>query len=184
MKNSLVALCLLSAGCTLETLPSNQPDSGVDCSTANPGSGSGSTSGELAFGVGSSFENRDTLIFATDAGASSGWISIGLYADTGSCGSGAHHQDTLGIYLFDPSQQFPKTQYPVNPPDGGVHATVFRISETPDAGVALYAAARSGSVMLASLEPCSLSGSFQVALALNDGGTGSLGGEFNSAYCK
>jgi hypothetical protein len=191
----------LAAGCTFVPETSNQPDSGVDCATlpqsqggapTNVPLGTGSVTGELAFTVGTAYEQRDTVIWGSqpDGGPSTGFIGISLYDRALSCAGlraadAGLATDVFGIYLYDPGQlAFAPGHYPVSPPDGGPYATAFR-TQVNDAGVlSLYANARSGDVTVTSRTSCFVEGSFSLAMALLDGGTASTSGTFNSAFCR
>ncbi len=184
---SCAALCAVVSSCTILPGTSNQPDSGIVCDAGSSPLGSGAMSGDLALTVGSSYENRNTIISGTDAGGgtpSGGWISIALYEQTLTCGA-THTQaagDFVGIYLFDHAGQFDPGTYRVNPGDGGQSCLLYR-GIVDDAGTRVLVA-KSGDVTVTSVQPCALAGSFDVQIDLRDGGSSALTGSFTSAYCR
>ena len=175
MKRTLLGLLALSA-CNLKALDSNDPDGG-SCPALTAPAGSGSTS---AFPVGASYQT--TSQWVSDAGVTGALLTVALYQGGVLCNGGGDAGVTNVATFFVAFPQGDRASvgvYPRQSSDGGPSFTGF---VGLDGGV--YTAA-DGTLTLATLQNCSLTGSFDLQLSLGaDAGTTPFSGSFDSAYCR
>lgn len=186
--------CLCLGACDVVTYGSNLPDGGT-CPVAPPGSGSGTLSGPLAFGVQAALEKKSQLIpLLPDGGPDTAhaglpFTSLALYSQPMGCGLGDGGQAAFPIvlaWLYNrPQGVLQPGVVPVLPadetPDGGSFATLLYGNE--DAGLL---AATAGQIQLSAVQSCALTGSFDVSF-VQDGGAADAGpaleGSFSAVYC-
>lgn len=203
---TLCAAALALAACDLKDLPSNLPDSGIECRfDTGTDAGSGTVVGSRPFTAPSAYQVsqlfRDERVV----------LSVQLYDQPTRCddvrwptpdGGPSAIGDvarfgivTADVYSARGTRQVLPGTYPVAGAVDSAYATVYFMrrldggtAQSPDGGDAGapatdWAYAASGSVTLATVDACSASGSFDVELDERDGGRTPLAGTFGASYC-
>ncbi|MFT3710261.1 MAG: hypothetical protein QM817_21750 [Archangium sp.] len=181
----LLAVFALSAfsACNFTPLPSNDPDSGVSCTSGTTPAGSGSTQGAQQFAVGSSYQ-RSGQYRDPDSGVVNGaQLDVQLLKKSISCAARADAgPDGDGFFVTvinHASDRISAGTYPVSGhADGG--AASFIGLGIFDGGLNI---ATEGSFTLTTVQNCSVSGSFDVQFGQSDGGAVPFSGTFSSEYC-
>lgn len=176
MKRALLGLLALSA-CNLKSLEGNDPDGGA-CPALTAPAGSGTTN---VFSVGASYQT--TSQWVSDAGVTGALLTVSLYERAKLCRQSDGGVDlNLATFLID----FPRVDraspgtFSREKTDGG--ASFTGLVEL-DGG--LWVAA-DGTVTIATLENCALTGSFTLQLTQGEDGGAQVpfNGTFSSAYCR
>ncbi|MFO0596709.1 MAG: hypothetical protein U0228_15435 [Myxococcaceae bacterium] len=170
------------SGCFTVPLPSNDPDSGINCLASVSPSGSGTTQGDLAFSVGSSYQST-AQTRPPDAGITGATMYISLLRQAVPCAQEPDAGDTTseGVWFWvqrtGSDRVTAGTYADSQHTDGGPFFTGFAVL---DGGVRVL---QEGSLTLSSVADCSAAGTFSATFGVGDGGTSSLSGTFNSDYC-
>lgn len=183
MKSILVALCLVSmSSCFSVPLPSNDPDSGVSCQVSVNPTGRGANQGAHTFSVGSVYQ-RSAQTIPPDAGITAATLDLSILREMVSCagrrdgGTGEGLFATLNVTGAD--RVGPGTYTDSAHADGGASFFGFALLD----GGALIVS--EGTVTLATVATCSVTGSFDVKFAIEDGGVSApLSGSFTADYCR
>jgi hypothetical protein len=196
-------LAALACSCVATPDSSNQPDSGVDCSLLAPDAGglvpgvpngSGTFSGALSFPIQAAYETHETtmsLPYKLPDGGSApvingSYLSVLMYGAPIVCGApndgGQPEVPVIWLILTDSTGAYPGGDYLVQRDGGNLGADALIASPFDGGFISTHSA--SGTVHLATPLTCSLSGSFDLQLALEDGGTQAASGTFAAPYCK
>lgn len=183
MKTFLGALLVIStSSCFSVPLPSNDPDSGVSCASSVNPTGRGGTQGAHAFSVGSVYQ-RSAQTIPPDAGITGATLDLSLLREMISCAGRRDGGSSEGLFatvsVSGADRVGAGTYVDSAHADGGASFFGFAVLD----GGALIVS--EGTVTLATVAACSVTGSFEVKFNTDDGGVSApLTGTFTADYCR
>ena len=142
--------------------------------------GSGKIEGAAAFTALASLQSASHRL-GEDGGIQGTNVTVSLYDSPVTCNSRADGGVVGGrvMSLVVSSAGLSPMTGVFGGPDAGQRTAVAMLFE-PDAGLIF---SKSGVVTLASVEPCSVTGSFDMEMASADGGSSRASGTFSSVFC-
>lgn len=182
MRKFLGVLGLISlSSCFSVALPSNDPDSGVNCAVSVNPTGRGTTQGPRAFNVGSVYQ-RSAQTIPPDAGITGASLDLSLLREMVSCAGRRDAGSSEGLFATvsvpGADRVVVGTYQDSAHADGGASFFGFAVLD----GGALVVS--EGTLTLTSVATCSAAGSFAVKFQTSDGGVSdSLSGTFDADYC-
>lgn len=183
MKKIMGALWVISlSSCFSVPLPSNDPDSGINCAASATPTGSGANSGEHAFAVGSVYQ-RSAQTRPPDAGITAATLDLSILRDAISCAERRDGGSSEGLFatvsVAGADRVGPGTYVDNAHADGGASFFGFAVLD----GGALIVS--EGTLTLTTVATCAASGAFAVKFQTDDGGVSDpLTGTFSADYCS
>ena len=184
MKSILVVLCVGSlSSCFSVPLPSNDPDSGVSCQVSVNPTGRATNQGAHAFSVGSVYQ-RSAQTIPPDAGITGATLDVSFLREMVSCVGRRDGGTSEGLFatlnVTGADRVGPGTYVDSAHADGGPSS--FFGYAVLDGGALIVS---EGTVTLTAVATCSVTGSFDVRFAIEDGGVSApLSGSFTADYCR
>ena len=164
----VAVLCVLSfSSCFSVLLPSNDPDSGVNCAVSVNPTGRGTNQGAHAFSVGSVYQ-RSAQTIPPDAGITGATLDVSILRDMVSCAGRRDAGTSEGLFatvsVSGADRVTAGTYQDSAHADGGSSFFGFAVL---DGGAYIVS---EGTLTLTTVATCSATGSFEVKFQTGDGG--------------